>query len=258
MVATMRVMAFAGPGAGLQGRIRTDRGWVAASIADTFTVSGLAINVREETGSIWIEVVSRGDVSWPGAIKKQMEDAVEPFLTAFCLRTGIALEVEWVGANYQAPGETRRHVEAWEPVRVVKARDPKRPLSTYAKDAALIEAHGELRAAIEAYRGSTLLAADQPGASLGLAYLSVEGLVTHVLGAEGGSRTSASDWKKAAPVLGADPDALLRLLWSTQLGRHVDPVRAKRQLVARGWEALSSYECCELALDVVVVYAQTL
>jgi hypothetical protein len=258
MVATARVMAFAGPGAGLQGKIRTDMAGVGASIADTFTVSGLAINVREATGDIWIEVVSRGDFSWSGAIKKQMVDAVEPILAAFCLRTGVALEVEWVGANYQAPGETGRHVEAWDSVRVVKARDPKRPLSTYAKDAALIEAHGELRAAIEAYRGSTLLAADQPGASLGLAYLSVEGLVTHVLGAEGGSRTSASDWKKAAPLLGADPDALLLLFWSTQLGRHVDPGNAKGQLVERGWEALGPCQCCELALDIVVAYAQTL
>jgi hypothetical protein len=258
MAATVRVMAFSGPGVGMQGKIRNDLGTVAASIADTFTASGLAINVREEKGDIWIDVVSRGDVSWSGAVRGQMADVVEAFLAAFCLRTGVALEVEWVGANYQAPGETKRHIEGWEPVRVVKARDPKRPLSSYAKDAALIEAHGELKAAIEAYRGSTLLASDQPGASLGLAYLSVEGLVTHVLGAEGGSRTSASEWSKAAPLLGVDPDALLRLLWSTQLGRHVDAVRAKAQLVARGWEALSSYECCELALDVVVAYAATL
>lgn len=90
MGVTMRVMAFAGPGAGLQGRIRTDMGGVGASIADTFTVSGLAINVREATGDIWVEVVSRGDVSWSGAIKKKMVDAVEPFLAAFSERSPFA------------------------------------------------------------------------------------------------------------------------------------------------------------------------
>jgi hypothetical protein len=93
---------------------------------------------------------------------------------------------------------------------------------------------------------------------MALAYVAIEGLVTHVLGGGTGSRTTVPDWTKAASSLGSTPDRLLHLLWSTQLGRHADPVHAKRELANRGWVPLTAFECCELALDIVVAYSNAL
>lgn len=93
---------------------------------------------------------------------------------------------------------------------------------------------------------------------MALAYLAVEGLVTFVLGSTTGSLTSAKDWTTAAPLLASAPDSLLHLLWSTQIGRHVDPARANNEMATRGWHPLSAAYCCELALDIVSAYASTL
>jgi hypothetical protein len=181
---------------------------------------------------------------------------VEPYLTAFCMRTGAPIEVEWFCANYIDP-QGKREVRGWDHVRVVPARDPFGPLGSFAIDASLIQAHPELRRAVEDYRGSTLLAIEQPAASEALAYLAVEELVTHVLGGVG-SRTSMADWVQAAPLLGASPDKLLLILWSSQLGRHVDPNRAKAELAKRAWAPLDAVHACEEGLDVVLSYASTL
>jgi hypothetical protein len=45
---------------------------------------------------------------------------------------------------------------------------------------------------------------------------------------------------------------MLRLLWSTQLGRHVDPVKAKERLRAEGWPPLGASDCCDAAADIAL------
>ena len=255
--AIMQVMKFAGSGAGMTGKARTEQIGTSAAIAGKFAAGGFEIGVQQQGDDARIEVLSRTAIAWTEELKAEMKGAVEPFFLGLCLRTGVAVEIEWSGATFVG-GDGRRRVLAWQGFRVVKGREAVQSLEAYAADAQLMESHGELRAAVEQYAGSTMLAVDQPGASMALAYLAVEGLVTFVLGSTTGSLTSATDWARAAPLLASSPDSLLRLLWSTELGRHVDPVRARSELANKGWAPLSAFDCCELALDIAVAYASTL
>jgi hypothetical protein len=192
------------------------------------------------------------DVRW------RIEAAVVPYLLACSVRTGRSLAVEWQGASY-ADDAGKRHNSGWTTFQSVRQRDPVRALGTYAADAAIISRHPELVAAGDQCRGAFQLRFSAPGAGMSLSYLAVEGLVTHVLGAgPEGSRTSWREWEQAAPLLGSPRETLLRLLWSTQLGRHVDPVRAKKKLAGESWTAYGAAECCDVAADVVLAYVATL
>ncbi len=257
MTAKMRAMSFVGPGTGMIGTIDTEHVGVLAALAGSVLVGDFDITVSHAGDTTEIAVVSSTRTAWTAQLKAAMQAAAEPLLLALYLRTGAALRLEWTGANVVA-ADGQRQVLAWEAVRVAKARDAVLPLGAYAVDAQLIASHDELRSAIEQSAGSIQLAVDQPGASMALAYLAVEGLVTFVRRSTKGSLTSARDWELAAPLLASPPDSLLHLLWSTQLGRHVDPLHAKTELAGRGWPALPATHCCELALDILVAYASTL
>jgi hypothetical protein len=241
----------------MSGRAETEHAGAAAAIADAFVVGQFAVSVRPDGDAVEIEIVSPTASEWTENLRAEMQEAVELFLLALSLRTSVALTVEWKSADVVA-ADGRRHLMAWEPIWVVKARDAAQPLGSYVGDARLITGHQELRAALELCRGSWQLATKHPGASMALAYMAAESLVTHVLASTTGSLTTAGDWARAAPLLGSPSDSLLQLLWSTQLGRHIDPVRAKRELANRGWPALAAIHCCELALDIIVAYANTL
>lgn len=256
VMAVLRAMSFTGPGVGMVGNVKTEQVGAPAAIAGSFVRGDFEISVHEQGDEARIEILTRVRTAWTDELKAEMRRAVDSLVAGLCLRTGVALEIEWFGAN-QVGTDGRRHLWAWEGVRVVKARDPIQSLGAYVADSQLIESHDELRAAVDQYAGSTLLAVDHPGASMALAYLAVEGLVTFVLGSTTGSLTSAIDWARAAPLLASNPDSLLHFLWSTQLGRHVDPVRARRELTNKGWKPLSATYCCELALDITVAYAST-
>ena len=100
-------------------------------------------------------------------------------------------------------------------------------------DADLAEAGGAQEGAAGVVRR------EDPAAAMGLAYLAVEGLVTHVLGAGPvSSRSSLEEWEQAGPFLATTREDMLRLLWSTQLGRHVDPIKAKKRLRDESWPPL--------------------
>ncbi len=255
--AVFEVMNFAGPGAALLGKAQFEDWGSAKAMTGSYVEGDYEVTVIGKGRDVRIEVASKTATDWSDALRAEMQEAVESYLLGFCLRTGNALEVDWSTANFVG-ADGKRQVIGWSGFRVTKVRDPIQALAGYSAEARMIRAHPELRAALEQYAGSTLLAVEQPGASMALAYLAVEGLVTFVLGSTTGSLTSKNDWATTAPLLASHPDSLLRLLWSTQLGRHVDPVRARQELTNQGWTPLPATDCCDLALDIVVAYASTL
>ena len=132
------------------------------------------------------------------------------------------------------------------------------PLGLLRDEAELIDRHDELRVALDQCWGARQLTQRHPNASIALCYLAVEGLVTHVLGSATGSLASPDDWRNAAPLLSSQPESLERLYLSAQLGRHIDPQRARRKLEDRGWDPLGPGGCCEVSLDIISSYANDL
>jgi len=243
----------------LFGSLKGARGAWTHLAGDKFAVGDREIEVREQQGMPGITVRWASSPPWSDETRREMAATVDPYLTAFTLRTGEPLEVEWTSANYvDAAGVLR--FTAWHEVRVQASsgRDSYGPLSGFGALAGAIAGHPELISAVQHWRGARALRIDDPSASMAQSYLAIEGLVTAVLGGALGSRTSAADWRKAAPSLGVAAELMERLYLSTQLGRHVDPRHAKRELTRDGWAAMGDVNCCKAALDVLVAYSGTL
>lgn len=229
------------------------------AIGSAFRVNDVEVRVTQDVdgrSTLWATWPSAP--AWSKDVQGQIGAAVAPYLLACSVRTGRSLTVDWQGASY-ADDSGKRHDSGWTKFQSVRKREPFHALGSYADDAAIISRRPELLAAADECRAAFQLRLSAPAAAMGLSYLAIEGLVTHVLGAgPEGSRTSGPEWEKAAPLMGAQREPVLRLLWSTQLGRHVDPVRAKKKLVHENWTAYAAAECCDVAADIVLAYLATL
>ena len=227
---------------------------VAAILGDAFeTVDGMQVETLELNGKPIMRVVWPDAPTWSQEVRQRMTAAVEPYLLAFTLRTGTPVKVDFTGGTLVGADGVERGF-GWLDVRTFRGFDPAEPLSTLTSNAALLSANPELLAAAEQCRGSRSLAGTDANAAMALAYLAVEGLVTHVLGGEG-SRTTEADWATAAPLLGVSKDQMLRLLWRSQLGRHVDPRKAVAKLRDRGWPTAGLPGCDAFAIEIVRAYA---
>jgi hypothetical protein len=254
----IEVMSLPEPGVGLLGSLTTSTHGAFDALRGGFDVAGCYVKVEPNDGkNARITVFRPGPITPRLQIEAEMKGAVQPYLLAVTLRTGVAVEMEWNSwTTVDERGE--RNYGAGGAFVVFKQRGDSETLGAYIDEAHVIEAHPALQAALEACVGARRLLGDHPGASMALSYVAVEGLVTHVLGNVKGSRTSLGEWREAAPLLSSNPDDLERLLHSAHLGRHVDPQNAKKKLQDRGWMPLDDVGCAEVALDIVSAYAEAL
>jgi hypothetical protein len=243
-----------GPGVILMGELVPT---VPELVGNSFVIDGKTVEVLSGyDGSTRITVTWPAAPPWSEGVKTAIAREVEPYILAFAARTGLHLAVEWSGASI-VDASGAQHATGWTSLFVGGGGAPVAPLSTFASDAAVIASHSELRAALQRSRTAMSLLPDDPEAALSLAYLAVEGLVTQVRGGRG-SRTSAKDWEAAAPDLAATRERLLRLYYSTQLGRHVNASDARQRLVKEGWIAWSAWECARVAAEVALSYLEAL
>ena len=247
-----------GPGVEMYGRIEADA--IADVPLDPFATEDIRVSVIPTVdGGLNLAAACPACSAWSKAAQARIAAAVEPYLLAFSLRTGRALSVTWNGASGPVVAGGGPSIRGWITLKAVRSREGARPLQSFDPDARLIARHPELLAATQQCRGAFQLRRTTPAAAMGLAYLAVEGLVTHVLGPGSvGSRSSPVEWEQAGPLLSATREDMLRLLWSTQLGRHVDPVKAKKRLRAEGWPPLGASDCCDAAADIALSYLGTL
>ncbi|MGO9180053.1 MAG: hypothetical protein ACLQBX_12855 [Candidatus Limnocylindrales bacterium] len=248
-----------GPGVEMYGRLRADV--IAYVPTDPFTTDGITVRVRPAAdGGLHLTAAWPTCPAWSPAVHARIAAAVDSYLLAFSLRTGHPLSAEWSGASGPAVAGGGPSIRGWITFHgASRQREAVRPLQSFAPDARMIADHPEVLDAAGQCRGAFQLRWTTPAAAMGLAYLAVERLVTHVLrSGPAGSLSKWRDWERAAPQLAATREDVLRLYWSTQLGRHVDAADARKQLGVAGWKPLAAPECCDVAADIVLSYLTTL